>query len=407
MATRILPQGQVQPVFRMLGDVVVLDLTTSIAGPYASMLLSDFGAEVIKVERPGGDDARHWGPPFLDGDSLWFHSVNRNKRSLCLDYTAPAGREVLAGLLDQADVLILNQVGTVQNKLGLDAASVRATRPGLIHVSLTGFGLTGPNAPLPCYDLIAEGYSGVMDLTGPAEAEAQKIGAPAADMLAGADAAMAVLAALHRRAATGEGCAIDVALTESMIRFVSPRIVPYLDTGEVPRRSGGKDSVIAIYQTFETADLPITLGLGNDGIWRRFWAAVGDPEAADGADFATNAARRERRESIVARIQAILHARPRAEWLAVFAEAKVPAGPIYRVDEVAADPHFNQRGLFFQTERDGTALPQVGLGIHVDGHAAGCFSSPPRLGEHSGEVLRTVLGYDKEKIDALRDGGII
>jgi len=402
-----LPEGHVNESFRILSDVRVVDLTTSIAGPYATMLLSDFGAEVVKVERPSGDDARHWGPPFLEDESLWFLAVNRNKKSLALDYSSPGGRQVLADLIDTADVVVTNQLGSVQKKLGLDAASLRATRPRLIHVSLTGFGLSGPRAGLPCYDLIAEGYSGVMDLTGPAEAEPQKVGAPAADMLAGADAAMAVLAALHRRAATGQGASIDVSLTESMIRFMSPRILPYLGSGEVPRRTGGRDSVIAIYQTFETQDLPMTLGLGNDAIWRRFWEAVDHPGEADAAHLATNADRRLHRGEIVARIQAILLTQPRAEWLRRFAAAKVPAGPIYRVDEVVADEHFHARSTFYRITKDGREVPQVALGIHMDGEPAGFFSPPPRLGEHREEILGGLLGYDERAITELRAKGVI
>lgn len=402
-----LPAGRPAEAFRMLPDVTVVDLTTSIAGPYATMLLADFGAHVIKVERPGGDDARHWGPPFLDDESLWFLSVNRNKKSLRLDYTSNPGRRVLDDLIDRADVVITNQLGAGQRRFGLDAEALRKQHPGLIHVSLTGFGLSGPNAGLPCYDLIAEGYGGVMDLTGLPEAEPQKVGTPAADLLAGSDAAMAVLAALHRRRTAGEGASIDISLTESMIRFMSPRIVPYLGTGEVPRRSGGKDSVIAVYQTFDTADLPMTLGLGNDGIWRRFWEAAGHPEEGSAERFASNADRRAHRAEIVARIQEILRTRPRADWLARFAEARVPAGPIYRVDEVVEDRHFRDRGVFFRAGRDGEAWPQVGLGIHVDGDAAGVFSPPPRLGEHGEEVLRETLGYDEQRIAELRKDGTI
>lgn len=402
-----LPQGNKTAHFNMLPGITVVDLTTSIAGPYAAMLLSDFGARVIKIERPGGDDARHWGPPFLDGESLWFLAVNRNKESICLDYGTPEGRAVLLDLIDRADVVITNQLDAAQRKLGIDAPTLRETRPRLLHVSVTGFGLSGENAALPCYDLIAEGYSGVMDLTGPSGAEPQKVGAPAADMLAGADAAMAVLAALHRRNATGEGCAIDIALTESMIRFMSPRIVPYIGSGEVPRRTGGRDSVIAIYQTFETADLPMTLGLGNDGIWKRFWQAVGEPGYGEDPSFASNADRCEHRARIVERIADILRQRPRTEWLERFARMKVPAGPIYRVDEVVEDSHFRNRGLFFSIERDGVNVPQVGLGIHVNGQAAGYFATPPRLGEHGEAVLRDVLNYDQQTIEALRLKGVI
>ncbi|MEP9377360.1 CoA transferase [Aquabacter sp. CN5-332] len=393
--------------FKMLSGVRVVDLTTSIAGPYATMLLSDFGAEVVKVERPGGDDARQWGPPFLHGESLWFLSVNRNKMSVELDYASPEGRRVLSDLLDKADVVVTNQLANVQRKLGLDAPTVRARRPRLIHVSLTGFGLSGPNSGLPCYDLIAEGYSGVMDLTGTIESEPQKVGSPAADMLAGTDAAMAVLAALHKRNATGQGCVLDISLTESMIRFMSPRIVTYMGSGEVPRRSGGKDSVIAIYQTFETADLPMTLGIGNDAIWKRLWSAFGRPEVADDPRFSNNAERRAHREEIVAMIQEILNTRPRAEWLALFGANKVPAGPIYRVDEVVKDPHFHARATFYEMDRDGEALPQVGLGIKVDGVAPRGSAPPPRLGAHTEAIMRGLLAYDDARIAELRASGAI
>ncbi len=393
--------------FKMLSGVRVVDLTTSIAGPYATMLLSDFGADVVKVERLGGDDARQWGPPFLHGESLWFLSVNRNKQSIRLDYASTEGKTVLSDLLDKADVVVTNQLGNVQRKLGLDAHAVRADRPRLIHVSLTGFGLSGPNSGLPCYDLIAEGYSGVMDLTGTMDTEPQKVGSPAADMLAGSDAAMAVLAALHKRNTTGVGCAVDISLTESMIRFMSPRIVTYMGSGEIPRRSGGKDSVIAIYQTFDTADLPMTLGVGNDAIWNRLWDAFGQPGIAKDPRFSSNADRRAHREEIVAMIQQELHTRPRAEWLKIFGASKVPAGPIYRVDEVVQDPHFHARSTFYEMDREGEALPQVGLGIKVDGVAPIGSAPPPRLGEHTEQIMRDILAYDDDRIAGLRAAGAI
>ena len=199
--------------FTLLDGVRVLDLTTSIAGPFATQLLADFGAQVVKVERRGnGDDARAWGPPFLDGEALWFISVNRNKRSLALDYGKPEGAAVLRELIAKADVVVLNQPPRVSSKFGLDVESVRKLRPDIIYVSITGFGLDGERSDWPCYDLIAEGYSGVMDLTGEPGGEPQKIGAPAADMLAGQDAALGTLAALYSRTRSGRGRVIDIAL---------------------------------------------------------------------------------------------------------------------------------------------------------------------------------------------------
>jgi crotonobetainyl-CoA:carnitine CoA-transferase CaiB-like acyl-CoA transferase len=394
--------------FSLLGGVRVLDLTTSIAGPFATQLLADFGAEIIKVERRGsGDDARAWGPPFLDDEALWFISVNRNKRSLALDYGKPEGAAVLRELIAKADVFVLNQSPRVSSKFGLDIKSVRALRSDIIYVSITGFGLDSERSDWPCYDLIAEGYSGVMDLTGEPGHDPQKIGAPAADMLAGQDAALATLAVLYSRTRGGPGCVIDVALVDSMTRFLTCRIVPYLGSGEIPHRSGGKDSVIAIYQTFDTADAPITLGLGNDSSWKRFWTAVGQPERAEDKATASNKDRRMQRAKIVADIAALLKTRPRAHWLSVLGATRIPSGPINRVDEVTTDPVLLQRKLFYCLEDRQRQVPQVGLGIRIDGASSRPQRKPPLLGEHSEEILREVLGYDEAKIDELRRQTII
>lgn len=403
-----LPRRETGSGFGLLRDIRVLDLSTSVAGPYGALLLADMGAEVIKIERPGsGDDARHWGPPFLDGESLWFLAVNRNKKSVTLDYTTDRGRQVLHALIRQSDVVMVNQPPKVQQKLGVDAASCQRIRPDLVYVSVTGFGLEGERADWPCYDLIAEGYSGVMDLTGEIDGEPQKIGAPAADMLAGADAAFAAVAALLDRARSGSGHIVDVSLVESMIRFLSCRILPYLGSGEVPRRSGGRDSVIAIYQTFQTADLPLTLGLGNDAIWERFWRALGQPELSQQAEYRTNADRRAHRAEIVEHIQKLLLEKPRAHWLGLFAEARIPAGPINRIDEVTQDSELLRRGLFYALAAGGHVVPQVGTGIQIDGEANVARIGPPRLGASTDDVLRDIAGLSQAEIDTLRRDRVV
>jgi crotonobetainyl-CoA:carnitine CoA-transferase CaiB-like acyl-CoA transferase len=395
---RVLGQG-----FDLLAGTRVLDLTTSIAGPYATMLLADMGAEVVKVERPGtGDDTRGWGPPFLDGESLWYVSVNRNKRSITLDILSDAGRHVFDDLLRKSDVVILNQPPKTLKKLRLEPASLRAKKPDIIYVSITGFGLDGARADWTCYDLIAEGYSGIMDLTGDPGSSAQKIGAPAADMLAGQDAAYGALAALFDRARTGRGHDIEISLVESMTRFLTCRIVPFLGSDVPVTRSGGKDSVIAIYQTFETADEPITLALGNDAIWKRFWAALGRPEMIENPEYATNEGRRAHREHLVDEIQRILIERPRGHWLQFAASIRVPAGPINGVDQVVRDEALIARGLFYKLRDGGREVPQVGSGIHVDGRSNGARRAPPRLGADTDAVLRDVLGYREEDIARLR-----
>ena len=392
----------------LLSGVRVVDLTTSIAGPYAAMLLADMGAEVVKIERPGaGDDSRAWGPPFLDGESLWFMSVNRNKRSVTLDYTGDAGRKVLHDLVRTADVVVVNLVARVQKKLGVDYESLAAVKPDLVHVSVTGFGLEGERKDFPCYDLIAEGYSAVMDLTGEADNPPQKVGTPAADLIAGMDAAYAALAALFDRGRSGRGHRIDIAMIDSMTRFMAPRIVPYLGTGDIPQRTGARDSVIAVYQVFDTQDDPLTLGLGNDAIWKRFCQAVGRPELGADARYASNVDRRAAREEIVAEIQKVLRTRTRDDWLKRFVEAKVPAGPVNRVDQVASDRELLARGLFFADRAQGRRVPQVGLGIAVDGSSATYRLPPPRLGEHTEQVLADLLHYDNAAIERLRSAKVI
>ena len=396
------------PGLDLLEGVVVLDLTTSVAGPYAGQLLGDLGASVIKIERPGrGDDCRAWGPPFLDGESLWYLSVNRNKQGTTLDTTTPKGHALLLRLAEKADIVLVNAVARAQRKLGIDHATLSIANPALIHVSITGFGLDGERADLPCYDLIAEGYSGVMDMTGEPDGPPQKIGTPAADLLAGEDAALAAVAALVRRQRSGSGAAIDISLVESMTRFMAPRLLPFLGSGEPMRRSGGRDSVIAIYQAFDTADEPLTLGLGNDAIWRRFWTALGDPAAAEAPAHASNAMRRRDRAAIVADIAERLKARGRDEWLDIFTRARVPAGPINRLDEIGGDLALQRRGFLYAFERNEGRVPQVGLGITIDGETESCRRPPPKLGADNHAVFKDWLGVSDEELATLAAEAVI
>jgi len=403
-----LPKIEQGAGFELLKDVRVIDLTTSVAGPYATLMLADMGAEVIKIERPDtGDDIRHWGPPFLNGESLWFLSVNRNKRSMTLNFQSEKGRNILYKLIKKADIFMVNLLVRTQKKLGVDYETLKEINPSLIFVSITGFGVEGSRADHVCYDLIAEGYSGVMDLTGELEGEPQKIGTPAADLLAGMDAAYSALAGVYDRTKTGNGHKIDISLVESMTRFLTPRIVPYLGSGEVPRRSGAKDSVIAIYQTFETADDPITLGLGNDNTWRRFWQVVGRAGRADDPDYSDNAKRRNRRTIIVKEIQDILRTKSRQYWLGRFREARVPAGPIYRVDEVTSDSALLDRDLFYSIDTGERLVPQVNTGIQLDNHPNAPRFAPRALGADTVDVLKNLLQMDDDDIRSLQRKKII
>jgi crotonobetainyl-CoA:carnitine CoA-transferase CaiB-like acyl-CoA transferase len=374
--------------YQLLAGVRVVDLTSSIAGPYGTMLLADLGADVVKVERAGsGDDARAWGPPFLDGFGLWFTSVNRNKRSIDLDLKSDDDRQILQSLVARCDVVVTSLREEVMARLGVSFEQAQKLRPNVIHCSITGYGLTGPKAQLPGYDLIAEGFSSVMDLTGEPDSPPQKVGTAAADLLAGMDAAFAVVAALFDRNRTGRGHQIDVSLAESMTRFMTPKLVSYLGSGELQRRSGGRDSVIAVYQVFQTADDPIVLALGNDGIFQRFCAAAGCNDLADDPAYATNRERRSRREVLVPKIQDVLLTRTARQWLDLCRQADVPAGPINRVEDVVADDHLQARSMLFRIPTEGSSLPQVGTGWQLDGQPNGYRLPPPHLGAHRDEVL--------------------
>ena len=277
-----------------------------------------------------------------------------------------------------------------------------------MYCSITGFGLTGRRRDLASYDLIAEGHSGVMDLTGEPDSPPQKVGTPAADLLAGMDGAFAVVTALFDRQRSGQGHVVDVSLVESMTRFLTPRVVSYLGSGELPRRSGGRDSVIAVYQAFDTADDPITLGLANDRTFQRFCQVAGRPEWADDPAYDHNQARRERRPELVARIQEVLRTRTRAEWLEAFAAAGVPAGPINTVADLARDDELLDRGMLFSIPVDGASpVPQVGTGFQLDGAPNGGATAPRPLGADTDDVLQGWAGLGPAEIEALRTAGVV
>ena len=389
--------------FDMLRGVRVLDLTGSIAGPYATMLLADMGAEVLKIERPGtGDDTRSWGPPFLDGEALWFQSVNRNKSSVALDYTSAEGLDILKELTKVSDVVVANLLPASAKKFKVDADSLRAVKPDLIYVSITGFGLEGERAGWACYDLIAEGYSGVMDLTGEVDGGPQKVGAPAADMLAGSDAAYATVAALFARQRDRQGRVVDIALVDSMTRFLACRIMPYLGSGEVPRRSGGKDSVIAIYQAFDTADKPITLALGNDNIWQRFWQVVGQ-SGSRGATEICHEFGSPRAPSGIGEPDPRPAEAEDPKSLARYVSAGAnPGGSDQSRRRGGRRYRASERGLFYRLRSDGTRLTAGRLRDLARREAQPTPPAPPRLGEHTTEILRSLLGYDEAAIEALK-----
>ena len=367
----------------------VVDLSTSYAGPTCTMYLAEMGADVVKVERPEGDDTRAWGPPFVDGESAWFLSANRDKRSICLDLSEPDGRAGLLDLLAGADVLVESFNPAKLRKLGIHPDDLRERFPRLIYCALSGFGLDGPDADLPGYDLIAQARSGLMSVTGAAGGPPQRVSTALSDVVAALVAAFAVAAAFRHQERTGEGDLIDVSLLEADLALLAPRVASYLAGEDEPRPSGATDSVLFPYQPFPTADRPIVVAAGNDRIWRRFVTAIDLPEL-DAAEFATNAGRTARRPFLTEAITARLASAPSAHWLAVCRAEGVPAAPVQTVPEMLLDPQVVARRMVTAVDHpSGGASAAVLEAPWILGSQPRPVrhNRPPALGEHTGELV--------------------
>jgi crotonobetainyl-CoA:carnitine CoA-transferase CaiB-like acyl-CoA transferase len=373
-----------------LQGVRVLDLSTSYAGPSATMYLADLGAEVVKVERPGrGDDARAWGPPFAGSTSAWFASANRNKESIVIDLRSPGGQAVLDRLLGEVDVLVQNFNPGKLESLGLSPEALRKRFPGLIQCAISGFGLDGPDATLPGYDLVAQARSGLMSVTGE-RGSPTRVSTALSDIVTGISACVAICAALRRQALTGDGDVIDMALLDSDLTLMAPRIASYLAGEPEPQPCGGADSVLAVYQAMPTADDPIVLAVGNDVIWQRCVTEMGLEHLASDPRLQSNAGRRSHRDEIVDAIRERLATRPANYWLERFAAVGVPAAPIQRLSQVVADPQVNARGSVISLAPD-----DAGVQAQVVRSAWRLASQPmypnraaPELGSSTVEVLR-------------------
>ena len=391
-----------------LEGIKVLDLTTSYAGPFCTMFLGDMGAEIVKIEEPKqGDDSRYWGPPFYKGASPWYLSANRNKRSISLNIRDPKGLEILKQLIQKSDVFVVSLALKALEKLGLSYESQRELNPGLIYCSITGFGHTGPYRYRLCYDLISEGVGGVMGVTGDND-NPEKVGTAAGDILAAHQACFAIVSCLYRRTFTGQGDFIDICLVDSVVSFVTPRVVSYLSTGELPRPDANRSSPIAIYQPIQTKDGYLNMGIGNDRIWERACKLLGLEELLGVEAYKTNKSRKIHRSEIVSRIEEVLRTKDTQYWFEYLSENGVPCGPINYIDNVVEDPHIRSRGMFFNLEDEelGT-VPQVGSPWKLGQTREKTHKAPPRVGEHDEEVYREWLGMDPEDLERLRKSEII
>jgi glutaryl-CoA transferase len=383
---------------RPLEGVRVLEIARILAGPWVGQLLADLGADVVKVERPGaGDDTRGWGPPFVEGENgtplsaAYFHSCNRGKRSVAVDFETHAGRETVRRLASRADVLIENfKVGGLR-KYGLDYHSLKVLNPGLVYCSITGFGQTGPYAPRAGYDFIIQAMGGIMDLTGEADGEPQKPGVAFADIFTGIYAGIGILAALRRRDATGEGAHLDMALLDTQTSVLANQAMNYLASGQVPRRMGNAHPNIVPYQVFPVSDGHVIVAVGNDGQFAKFARVLGRPDLAQDERFRTNADRVRNRAVLVPLLADLLMRTKRDALLAALAPEGVPAGPINTVADVFADPQVVARKMRVDLPAPaakGGVIPTVRSPILIDGEPALAQRPPPRLGEHTDDVLK-------------------
>ena len=398
-----------------LSHVRVLDLSRVLAGPWASQLLADLGAEVVKIERPGtGDETRGWGPPWLTTpggaetpESAYFACANRGKKSVTVDLARPEGQAIVRRLAERSDVLLENfKVGTL-SRFGLGWEDLSALNPRLVYCSITGFGQWGPYKDRPGYDFMVQAMGGLMSVTGEADGEPMKAGVAMTDILTGMYAATAVLAALAHRERSGVGQRVDLALLDVQVAALANLAESYLVTGRVPARLGNAHASIVPYQAFATRDGHVVVAVGNDGQFARLCELAGRAELAADPRFATNAARVENRAALVPILQALLAGRPTQDWVSALEVADVPCGPINDLGQVFADPQVRARGLRVEVPHPlaGT-VPVVASPMRLS-EAPVRHGTPPLLGEHTREVLGDVLGMGESEIEALRRDGVI
>lgn len=392
-----------------LAGVRVLDLTRVLAGPYCTMFLGDLGAEIVKVEQPGvGDDTRGWGPPFAGGESAYFLCINRNKKSLTVDLKSQGGIALLRRLAERADVLIENFRPGTMERLGLGEKEVRAANPKLIYASLSGFGADGPMSGVPGYDLIVQAWGGLMSVTGMPDGEPTKVGVAIIDLVAGLMLGKAIAAALFAREKHGVGQKIDTSLMEAEVASLINVGGNYLLEGKVPGRWGNAHPTIVPYQSFQTADGFLVLGVASEGIWKRFCPAIGRVELVDDPRFAKNADRVENRAALIAILTELFRTRDTAAWLKLLNDAEVPCAPVQTIDQVFNAPQVRHREMLMEVEHPTAGTVRMaGIPVKFSATPASVRLPPPLLGEHTEEVLASWLGLGDKEIAELKRKNVI
>ncbi len=392
-----------------LQGVRVLDLTRILSGPYCTMMLGDMGADIIKVENPkGGDDTRVWGPPFLNGVSTYYISINRNKKSFTLNLKHEKGKEILANLIRQSDVVAENFRPGTLDKLGFPWEEIQRINPRTILTSVSGFGHTGPRASEPGFDVVIQGEGGLMSITGEPDGPPTKVGASVADIVAGMLAAQGTLLALYHREKTGRGQKVDISMLDGQVALLTYHANSFFATGTIPPRRGNKHPSITPYETYQCADGYLNLGVGNDSLWRRFCDAVELGDLKDDPRFAVNSDRVENREALQERLDEFFAARKVAPTLDLLKSAGIPCGPINDISQVFDEPQVLARDMVVDIDVPGAGPTRLtGVPIKLSETPGAVELPPPALGQHTDELLESLLGLDAPARQALRDDGVI
>lgn len=389
-----------------LAGITVVDLTRVLSGPYCTMVLADMGARIIKIEQPAkGDDTRGWGPPFVDGESAYFLSINRNKESVTLDFKQPEGRALLDRLIAKSDVIVENfRPGTLA-KLGLEYHAIAPGHPRLVWCSISGFGQSGPRSAEPGYDAVMQAEGGLMSITGAADGPPFRLGVAIADIASGMFAAHGITLALYARERTGRGQSVDIGMLDSVAALLTYQAAIYFATGSAPARMGNRHPTIVPYETFRAADGDFVLAIGNDDQWRRF---CGVAALEDDGRFATNRARVERYDELKPILDQLLQRETRQYWIGRLTSVGIPVGSVRDLHEVFSDEQLMAREMVARLEHPTIGpIRLLGTPIKLSDTPASVRTAPPTLGQHTDAVLRQDLGLSATEIETLRGRGVI
>jgi crotonobetainyl-CoA:carnitine CoA-transferase CaiB-like acyl-CoA transferase len=391
-----------------LSDIRVLDFTRILAGPFCTMKLGDMGAEVIKIEQPEkGDDTRSWGPPFINRESAYFLAVNRNKKSLTLDIKSKDGKEIIRKLLKQSDAVVENFRAGVMEKLGFGYKQVKKINPNIIYCSISGYGQTSSRSHQPSYDLIVQGESGLMDVTGFPDGPPTKVGISLADVTAGNLAFEGILLALFHRQRTGKGQLVDISLLDGLLSLFAYQTQIALSSNQKVTRKGNRHPTIVPYETFATSDEYINIAVGSETHWKNFCKTIGRRDLAEHSDFATNSKRVQNREKLEAVLIPLLKTKSRSEWESLFTNADVPVGRINSVEEALHQSSLVERQMILDLQHPAIgALKMVGNPIKLSSLRKAPFAPPPSLGQHTKQILKQ-LGYKNSHTEFLKKKHVI